>query len=94
MLTLGSQGAALCTLESPYDDNSGIHVQHLSPMPANIVNTNGAGDCVVAGALACLVRGSVPLAALAYGMVSIHCNACVLGCVWTACARASGVVAG
>lgn len=68
MLTLGSQGAALCTFESHHDDSSGIKVHHLSPVPAKIVNTNGAGDCVVAGALACLVRGSIPLAALAYGM--------------------------
>ena len=72
MLTLGSQGAALCTLESPLTDTSVIQVHHLSPMPARIVNTNGAGDCVVAGALACLVRGSIPLAALAYGMVGVH----------------------
>ena len=45
-------------------------MQHLPAMPAKIINTNGAGDCVVAGALSCLVQGLDPLTSLAFGMVS------------------------
>ena len=66
MLTLGSQGAALCTLRSGTD----VLAQHLPALPARIVNTNGAGDCLVAGSLACLVQGQTPISALAFGMVS------------------------
>ncbi|KAL0023079.1 hypothetical protein WJX79_010274 [Trebouxia sp. C0005] len=64
MLTLGSQGAALCTLRSGTD----VLAQHLPALPARIVNTNGAGDCLVAGSLACLVQGQTPISALAFGM--------------------------
>ena len=67
MLTLGSQGAALCSLGS---GGTSVLTQHLPAVPASIVNTNGAGDCLVAGSLACLVQGQAPISALAFGMVS------------------------
>jgi len=67
MLTLGSQGAALCTLGS---GGTSVLTHHLPALPARIVNTNGAGDCLVAGSLACLVQGQAPISALAFGMVS------------------------
>ncbi len=67
MLTLGSQGAALCTLGS---GGTSVLTHHLPALPARIVKTNGAGDCLVAGSLACLVQGQAPIGALAFGMVS------------------------
>ena len=47
--------------------------QHLPAIPANIVDTNGAGDCLVAGALARLVQNQSPISALAFGTVSSMC---------------------
>ena len=70
MLTLGSQGAAVCSLGTA---GMSVMTQHLPAIPANIVNTNGAGDCLVAGALACLVQKQPPINALAFGMVSSTC---------------------
>ena len=66
VLTLGGAGAALCTLSC----GDRVTVQHLPAAPAQIVNTNGAGDCLVAGCLACLLQGSSAVLSLAFGMVS------------------------
>ena len=40
-------------------------------LPAAVVNTNGAGDCLVAGCCMRLLQGGTPLAALAFGLVCI-----------------------
>lgn len=69
MLTMGSQGAAVCSLDT---SKTGMVTHHLAASPARIVNTNGAGDCLVAGSLACLGQGQRPVDALAFGMVSWH----------------------
>lgn len=66
ILTLGPQGAALCTLPQ---SGKGLIIQHLPAATAKIVNTNGAGDCLVAGSLAYLLQGKSALQALAFGMV-------------------------
>ena len=66
VLTLGSEGAALCT---PHASGTGVMTQHLPALPATIVNTNGAGDCLVAGALAALLQGQSSIAALGFGVV-------------------------
>lgn len=63
---MGSQGAALCTL-TPCGNRITAH--YLPAVPANIVNTSGAGDCLVGGALARLVQGASPLQAIATGVV-------------------------
>lgn len=63
---MGSQGAALCTLTS---NNKQLLAQHFPAVPATIVNTSGAGDCLVGGALARLGQGASALEALAFGMV-------------------------
>ena len=70
VLTMGSQGAALCTLG---DHRRVLLAVHLPALPVNIVNTNGAGDCLVAGCLASLLQRKHPdrLSALAYGMVCV-----------------------
>lgn len=65
-LTMGSQGAALCVLSSC---GKKVEAQHVPAVPASIVNTSGAGDCLVAGTLACLVQGATPIEALALGLV-------------------------
>ena len=70
MLTMGPHGAALCTLAP---SSKGLTIQHLPAVPAQIVNTNGAGDCLVAGSLAYLLQGKSAVQALAFGMVG-HCS--------------------
>lgn len=67
VVTLGAHGAALFqSLAAP-----GRCQVHLMPaITASVVNTNGAGDCLVAGACMRLMQGGTPLAALAYGIVS------------------------
>ena len=42
---------------------------HLPALPARVVNTSGAGDCLVAGTMWALVSGQEPATALAHGMV-------------------------
>jgi sugar/nucleoside kinase (ribokinase family) len=64
VLTLGSQGAALCTL-SP--DRRAVRAVHAPALPASVVNCSGAGDCLVAGFLHGLATGCAPAAALALG---------------------------
>ena len=46
-----------------------LQVAHLPALPAKVVNTSGAGDCLVAGAMWSLVAGHEPAIALAHGMV-------------------------
>ncbi|PSC67542.1 pseudouridine kinase isoform X1 [Micractinium conductrix] len=67
VLTLGADGAALCSL-SPGRD--AVLVLHLPPLPARVVNCSGAGDCLVAGCLYGLTRGATPAAALAHGVAA------------------------
>ena len=54
---------------SPSADGAHVEVTHFSAPPACVVNTSGAGDCLVAGALWGLTQGQDPAAALAHGMV-------------------------
>lgn len=68
VLTMGSQGAALCNL-SPCGGQVLAH--HFPAVPASIVNTSGAGDCLVAGALARLVQGASAQEAVAFGVVML-----------------------
>ncbi|KAG7670718.1 hypothetical protein KSW81_004153 [Nannochloris sp. 'desiccata'] len=67
LLTLGSLGAALCTLSK---DKSSIIVHHAPALPATIVNCSGAGDCLVAGFLHELTRANDPVCALAMGVAA------------------------
>ena len=66
VLTLGANGVALYHKTS----NGAYQIHHMPALPANVQNTNGAGDCLVAGACMRLMQGSTPAAALAYGLVS------------------------
>jgi sugar/nucleoside kinase (ribokinase family) len=73
VLTLGADGALLGTANSGTENSRGpaashLH-QHMADRPAAVVNVNGAGDCLVAGALAGIICGQSPLQALAIGMV-------------------------
>ncbi|EIE24488.1 Ribokinase-like protein [Coccomyxa subellipsoidea C-169] len=66
VLTLGHLGAALCTLSG---DGRWLEIGFMAAPPARVVNTSGAGDCLVAGALFGLLRGCSPTEALAHGIV-------------------------
>lgn len=99
VLTLGAQGAALCTLEarqqliagaglddigacvslpqsdliyqamlSPLLDCSAVC--HVPALPATMVNSSGAGDCLVAGCLFALAQGLHADAVLAHGVAT------------------------
>jgi len=67
VLTLGSHGAALCSLSS---DSRSITVHHFPALPATIQNCSGAGDCLVAGMVFALCQGKSAVAALALGMAT------------------------
>jgi len=67
LLTLGSLGAALCTLSK---DKSSIIVHHAPALPATVVNCSGAGDCLVAGFLYGLTRTENPVHALAMAVAA------------------------
>lgn len=54
VLTLGAQGAALACR---HPTKHSAVVFHLDALPATVVNTSGAGDCLVAATVAALVRG-------------------------------------
>ncbi|BDA42876.1 probable pseudouridine kinase at N-terminal half [Coccomyxa sp. Obi] len=69
VLTLGRLGAALCTLSG---DGRWLQIEHLAAPHAVVVNTSGAGDCLVAGSLWGLLRGCSPVEALAQGMAVAH----------------------
>ena len=43
----------------------------LQAIPAVVVNTSGAGDSLVGGALAALLTGASPITALAHGLVRL-----------------------
>jgi sugar/nucleoside kinase (ribokinase family) len=47
-----------------------VIVEHMAAPAASVVNTSGAGDCLVAGCLWGLLQGLPPVHALACGMVS------------------------
>lgn len=66
VLTLGSQGAVLCSIE-PLEQ---IWYLHYPALPASVVKLSGAGDCLVAGTLAGLSRKLVEQRALAYGVAT------------------------
>ena len=72
VVTLGADGAALYhqTADRAYQ------AHHMPALPAKARNTNGAGDCLVAGACMRLLQGATPVAALAFGLVS-----CQLSCL-------------
>ena len=67
VLTLGSQGAALAC-RHPTKHSTAVF--HLDALPATVVNTSGAGDCLVGGAVAALVGGADPVDALAHGVAA------------------------
>ncbi|CAL8467484.1 g7022 [Coccomyxa elongata] len=69
VLTLGRLGAALCTLSG---DGRWLQIDHLAAPHAGMVNTSGAGDCLVAGSLWALLHGCSPVEALAHGMAVAH----------------------
>ncbi|CAM6114565.1 unnamed protein product [Calypogeia fissa] len=66
VLTLGSQGAVLCSRE-PLGQ---ILFHHYSALPASVVKLSGAGDCLVAGTLAALSKNLVEPRAVAYGLAA------------------------
>ncbi len=63
---MGAKGAALVQRHS----DGVLQIQHMPALPADVRNTNGAGDCLVAGACMRLLQGGTPTAALAFGLVS------------------------
>lgn len=65
VLTMGGNGAALCSFSA---DRLHIAVDHFPALPATVRNCSGAGDCLVAGMVHSLLRGSSPRVAMAYGM--------------------------
>jgi len=67
LLTLGSRGAALCTLSK---EKSSIIVHHAPAVPAAVVNCSGAGDCLAAGFLHGLVHTDNPVRALAMAVAA------------------------
>lgn len=69
VLTLGAQGAALACR---HPTKHSAVVFHLDALPATVVNTSGAGDCLVAATVAALVRGADPIDALAQGIAVAH----------------------
>lgn len=66
VLTLGSQGAALCS-KGPLGQ---ILYNHYPALPSSVVKLSGAGDCLVAGTLAALSRKLVEQEAVAYGVAA------------------------
>ena len=68
VVTLGVDGAALY-----HGTSSGAcQIHHMPALPAKVRNTNGAGDCLVAGTCMRLLQGATAVAALAFGVVSLH----------------------
>ena len=66
VVTLGAEGAALYHQTA----NRAYQIHHMPALPAKVRNTNGAGDCLVAGACMRLLQGATPVAALAFGLVN------------------------
>eukprot|EP00887_Chlorella_sp_A99_P004169 scaffold23.g4169.t1 len=64
-LTLGANGAAMC-----WQHGGTVHVTLVPALPAAVVNLSGAGDCMVAGCLFALARGSCPERALCHGVAA------------------------
>ncbi len=70
VLTLGAQGAALAC-RHPTQHTTAVF--HLDALPVNtVINTSGAGDCLVAATVAALIRGLDPVEALAHGVAAGH----------------------
>ncbi|KAL4448643.1 hypothetical protein ABPG75_005862 [Micractinium tetrahymenae] len=67
VLTLGVDGAALCTLAP---GGQAVEVVHVPALPATVVNCSGAGDCLVAGCLFGLAQGVSAAEALCYGVAA------------------------
>ena len=44
-------------------------MEHMPALPAKLITTSGAGDCLVAGCCWSLLRGQALRTALAHGMV-------------------------
>jgi sugar/nucleoside kinase (ribokinase family) len=66
VLTLGSQGAVLCSSE----DFGQTSYRHYPALPASVVKLSGAGDCLAGGTLAALSRNVVKPWAVAYGVAA------------------------
>ena len=64
LLTLGPAGAALLRRIG-----NKCMVMHIPAIPAELKNTSGAGDCLVAGFCAAILAGSSQAEALAQGLV-------------------------
>lgn len=67
IVTLGDQGAALFRYIKP---GQRLQVHYMPAIQSSVANTNGAGDCLVAGACMRLLQGGTPVSALASGLVS------------------------
>jgi sugar/nucleoside kinase (ribokinase family) len=65
VLTLGDQGAAILRLQG-----GSIRALLLPAMPARVVSVSGAGDTLVAGMIAALLRGAGEELALAVGVAA------------------------
>ncbi len=65
MLTLGAHGAALLSLQG-----SSTRAFLLPAIPAQVVSVSGAGDTLVAGMIAALLRGADEQLALAVGVAA------------------------
>lgn len=67
VLTLGGDGAALCSLSI---DKHDVIIYHAPALSATIANCSGAGDCLVSGFVYALAVGKRPQHALAYGIAA------------------------
>ena len=73
VLTAGASGAAVCTLVPTSQEI--MQVLAAPAIPTKIENSSGAGDCLVAGIVSCLVKGQCIEDALRQGIV---CGACAV----------------
>jgi sugar/nucleoside kinase (ribokinase family) len=71
---MGSKGAALFHLIE--QEGAGLcQVHHMPALPTDVVNSSGAGDCLVAGTCMRLLQGGTAFSSLAYGLASHCCHA-------------------
>ncbi|KAK3273819.1 hypothetical protein CYMTET_17966 [Cymbomonas tetramitiformis] len=81
VLTVGSCGVIISESTSALDSPNGITPRHthIPPIPTKVLNVSGAGDSLVAGALAGLVHGASPVEAAAIGTAVAHLTLQVQG---------------